>query len=146
MLQQLGVKMSNTLHPQSTVSHLNKIKVDGWANCHAFWYKHIFYVLFVRPNSIHVSGGSTLSGRGWKFNLPTSTRPPPWYQCLILSCQSINHNDSLHQCHNNTSFRSILKQLPITRLWLISQYLHAPTVGSKNVKYPPSTINCITPQ
>ena len=35
--------------------------VDGGANFHYFWDKHLFYVLFVIPTSVHVSGGYNLS-------------------------------------------------------------------------------------
>ena len=53
--------MVNLLQYQSTVSHTTHMGVGGGANYRAFWYKHLFYVLFVRPNSVHVAGGSTLS-------------------------------------------------------------------------------------
>ena len=53
--------MVNILQPQPTVSHPTQMQVDGGASCHDFWYKHLFIVLFVRPTSAHVAGGSTLS-------------------------------------------------------------------------------------
>ena len=33
-------------------------------NCHTFWDNLLFYVLFVRPTSVHVAGGSTISAAG----------------------------------------------------------------------------------
>ena len=40
------------------------MRVDGGANWHNFGYKNQFYVLFVRPASVHVAGGSILSAAG----------------------------------------------------------------------------------
>ena len=37
------------------------MRVYGGANCHAFWDYHLFYVLFVKTNYVHVAGGSTFS-------------------------------------------------------------------------------------
>ena len=37
------------------------MRVDGGDNCHAFWDKHLFYILFFIPTSVHVAGGSTFS-------------------------------------------------------------------------------------
>ena len=37
------------------------MQVDGGDNCHVFGDKHLFYILFVRPTSVHVDEGSTLS-------------------------------------------------------------------------------------
>ena len=34
---------------------------DGGDNYHALRDKHLFYILFFRPISVHVSGGSTFS-------------------------------------------------------------------------------------
>ena len=59
--------MVNLLHPQSIVSHLNRMKVYGEANFHDFWNKRLFYVLFFRPTSVYVAGGSTLSASGMGF-------------------------------------------------------------------------------
>ena len=56
--------MVNILQPQSTVSHITQMQVDGGDNCHTFWDKKLFYVLFVRPTSDHVAGGSTFSSTG----------------------------------------------------------------------------------
>ena len=38
--------------------------VDGGANFHDFWDKHLFYVLFDITNYVHVDSGSTLSSAG----------------------------------------------------------------------------------
>ena len=40
------------------------MRVDGGSNCHDFWYNHLFYLLFVRPTSVHVSGGSIFLAAG----------------------------------------------------------------------------------
>ena len=40
------------------------MRFDGGANCHAFWDDHLFYVLFVRTISVHVSGDYTFSAHG----------------------------------------------------------------------------------
>ena len=40
------------------------MRVYGGDNYHAFWDKHLFYVLFVRPTSIYVYGGPTFSDDG----------------------------------------------------------------------------------
>ena len=40
------------------------MRVDGGSNCRYFWYKHLFYILFVRPISVHVSGVFTFSTDG----------------------------------------------------------------------------------
>ena len=40
------------------------MRVYGGANCRDFYDEHLFNVLFVRPNSVHVSGGSTFSAAG----------------------------------------------------------------------------------
>ena len=37
------------------------MQVDGGDNYHNFGDKHIFYLLFDRPTSVHVAGGSTFS-------------------------------------------------------------------------------------
>ena len=56
--------MVKLLHSQSTVSHTTQMQVDGGANCHDFWDKHLFYVLFYRTTSVHVSGRSIFSVSG----------------------------------------------------------------------------------
>ena len=56
--------MVKLLQRQTTVSHTTHMQVDGGANCHGFWDKHLFYILFVRPTSIHDAGGSTFSSSG----------------------------------------------------------------------------------
>ena len=56
--------MVNLLQHQPTVSHVTQMRVDGGANCRDFWDKHLLYVLFVRPTSVHVSDGSTFSAAG----------------------------------------------------------------------------------
>ena len=56
--------MVKLLHSQSTVSHPTQMQVDGGANCHDFWDKHIFYVLFIRTTSVHFDGGSNFSDTG----------------------------------------------------------------------------------
>ena len=37
------------------------MRIDGGSNCHDFWGKHLFYILFVRPISGQVDGSSTFS-------------------------------------------------------------------------------------
>ena len=40
------------------------MRVDGGDNCHAFGDEHLLYILFVRPNSVHVYDSSTLLDDG----------------------------------------------------------------------------------
>ena len=58
--------MVNLIQCQSTASHPTQMRVDVRANSHGFGDKHLFYLLFVRPTSFHVAGGSifSLSGVG----------------------------------------------------------------------------------
>ena len=56
--------MIKLIQSQSTMLHSTYMKVEGGANCHDFCYKHLFYVLSIRPTSFHVSGGATLSDSG----------------------------------------------------------------------------------
>ena len=56
--------MVNIIQSQSNVSYPTQMPVDGGANCHALWDKHLFYVLFVRQTSLYIAGGSTLSASG----------------------------------------------------------------------------------
>ena len=53
--------MLNLHQYQSSISHNSQVQVDGRANSRSFWYNHLFYVLFVRPTSVHVAGVSTFS-------------------------------------------------------------------------------------
>ena len=53
--------MVNLLHSQSNVSHLTQMQVDGGADCRAFGDKRLFYVLFGRTTSVHVSDVSKFS-------------------------------------------------------------------------------------
>ena len=77
--------------------------------------------------------GHHYTGRSWNSHYPTATRPPPWYQCLRWSCQYIHYHESLHHFHNTTSIIYIWAYTLIPVLWIIYQYPHAPTVGSKTV-------------
>ena len=43
------------------------MQVYGGANCHDFEVKHIFYILFVRPNYVHISGESTFMAWEWSL-------------------------------------------------------------------------------
>ena len=52
-------KMVKLLQWQSIISNPNQMTVDGGDNFHYFGYKHLFYILFVIPTSVHVSGRST---------------------------------------------------------------------------------------
>ena len=56
--------MVNLLQYQSTVSNPTHMWVNGGSNCRSFWDKHLFYILFVRPNYVHVARGSTLLAAG----------------------------------------------------------------------------------
>ena len=57
----IGNKMVNLLQCHSTVLCITQMRVDGGYHCRDFWYKHLFYVLFVCTNYFQVSGGSTFS-------------------------------------------------------------------------------------
>ena len=49
------------------------MRVDGEDNCHYFFDKHLFYVLFVQPTFVQVAGGSNFSADKMgliNFNLP----------------------------------------------------------------------------
>ena len=57
----VGSKMVNLIQCQSTASHPIQMRVYGGSNFCAFGFKHLFYLLFVGPTYVHVSGGSTFS-------------------------------------------------------------------------------------
>ena len=40
------------------------MSVDVGSNCHSFGYKHLLFVLYSWPTSIHISGGSTFLAAG----------------------------------------------------------------------------------
>ena len=45
---------------QSTIPHPTQMRGNVGANCRYFWYKNLFYILFVGPISVHGAGGYTL--------------------------------------------------------------------------------------
>ena len=53
--------MLKLLQYQSTVSHPTQMQVDGGDNYNYFGNKHLVYVLFVKPTSVYVTGGSIFS-------------------------------------------------------------------------------------
>ena len=56
--------MVKLIHNQSTVLHPTHMQVYGGAKYHAFWDRHLLYVLFVITTSVHVSGSYNLSAAG----------------------------------------------------------------------------------
>ena len=68
--------MIKLLQWQSTLSNPNQIRVDGGANFHVFWYKNLFYISFVRPTPVQVSGRSTFSAASVGL---VSVKLPGWH-------------------------------------------------------------------